>query len=443
MRSLALRVPRDARGFFANWAGTVTSRPLGWREPASEDELVETVRAATRAGQRVRVVGGGHSWSAIAAPDEIALSLDRMQGVIAIDRERSLATVWAGTRIARLNADLERVGLALPIVGSVAHQAIAGAIGTGTHGSSLVHGNLSSLVEGGRIVTGRGEVVDLGARDPRLDGARVHLGALGILARVTLRVCPAFRLAETVEAVPIDTAGRTLVEIARSAEYAKVWWVPRTVRAFVYRYERTDEASSSRPSPSTLRFIDDVVMHGEVFPRLVALSRRRPALVPAIARAVAQTLSHPRRVGPSHLMLSTPMPVLHRETEAAVPMDAAGEALGRIVRMIAREGVRSLFPLEVRFVRGDQGWLSPAYGADTCQIGAYATDGPDLERYFAGFWREMRPLGARPHWGKEMEHSADEVRALYPEAARFLALRDELDPERRFGGPFHARVLGP
>ena len=94
-------------------------------------------------------------------------------------------------------------------------------------------------------------------------------------------------------------------------------------------------------------------------------------------------------------------------------------------------------------MKRDQGWLSPAWGADTCQIGAYATEGPDVERYFGGFWREMRPLGARPHWGKEMDHAGGEVRALYPEAARFLALRNELDPERRFGGAFQARVLGP
>jgi len=115
----------------------------------------------------------------------------------------------------------------------------------------------------------------------------------------------------------------------------------------------------------------------------------------------------------------------------------------RVVRMIGREGVRALFPLEVRFVKGDTGWMSPAYGRDTCQIGAYTAEGSDLERYFAGFWREMRAMGARPHWGKEMDHSRDELRALYPEAGRFLALRDELDPERRFGGPFHARALGP
>jgi len=44
------------------------------------------------------------------------------------------------------------------------------------------------------------------------------------------------------------------------------------------------------------------------------------------------------------------------------------------------------FPLEVRFVRGDDGWVSPAYGADTCQIGAYTTDNGDCPAYFDAFW---------------------------------------------------------
>jgi L-gulono-1,4-lactone dehydrogenase len=442
MRSLTLRAPRDSRGRFVNWSNTVTSTPLAWRLPASEDEVVEIVRAAAREGRKVRVVGAGHSWSEIAAPHEIALSLDRMQGVVEIDDARSIATVRAGTRLERLNAELARVGRALPIVGSIAHQSLAGAIGTGTHGSSLVHGNLSSLVEGVRIVTGRGEALDLDARDPRLEGARVHLGALGVLTQIRVRVCPAFRLAETVEAIPIDSAGRDLIAIARSAEYAKVWWVPHTKRALAYRYEKTTESPSSRPSPATVRWFDDVVMHGSVFPRVIALSQRHPRLVPAIATVVSQTLLHARRIGPSHLMLSTPMPLVHRETEAALPMDLAGEALERVVRMIDREGVRALFPLEVRFVKGDSGWMSPAHGRDTCQIGAYTAEGGDLERYFAGFWREMRAMGARPHWGKEMDHWHEELRALYPEAGRFTALRDELDPERRFGGPFHTRALG-
>jgi FAD/FMN-containing dehydrogenase len=145
-------------------------------------------------------------------------------------------------------------------------------------------------------------------------------------------------------------------------------------------------------------------------------------------------------VGPSSLMLNTPMPVVHRETEAAVPLEQAGELVDRVVRRVQRERLAANFPLEVRFVRGDDGWLSPATGADTCQVGAYTTDGPDRERYFRVFWEEVGT--ARPHWGKELHHTAADLAPLYPRWDDFAALRAVLDPDRVFDGPFLRQVLG-
>src|SRR5262249_14491919 len=125
MRRLDPFVPRDDAGHFVNWSDTVRSKPEAWREPASEDELCDVVRTAARAGKRVPVVVAGHAWSPIAAPREIAVTLDALQGIVAIDHERSLATIRAGTRLARLNEELALLGLAMPILGSVAHQSIA------------------------------------------------------------------------------------------------------------------------------------------------------------------------------------------------------------------------------------------------------------------------------------------------------------------------------
>jgi len=418
-----------------NWAKTVTSRPAEWRAPAHEAELGEVVRAAR--GRTLRVVGAAHSWSAIAAPEHIGVTLERLAGVVRCDDAR--VTVRAGTRLRDLNDALAAQGRALPIVGSIAAQTIAGMIATGTHGSSLVHGNLSSLVEGLRMIDGRGELHVLAGDDPRLDGARVHLGALGIVTEVTLRIVPAFQLAEVVEAVPIGEVPAALATIARSAEYVKVWWMPHTPSASVFRYERTADPTSTRPDPARQRRLDDN-LHTWLFPALLRLGRLRPLVAP-ISRAVARSFARPRRVGPSTLMLSTPNPARHRETEAAMPVERAGEALERVARRIERDRLVVNFPIEARFVRGDAGWLSPAYGADTCQLGAYCF-GPGTGAYFAAFWREMRELGARPHWGKELDHTAGEVRAAWPRTGEFVALRDRLDPDRVFASAFHTRVLG-
>jgi hypothetical protein len=95
--------------------------------------------------------------------------------------------------------------------------------------------------------------------------------------------------------------------------------------------------------------------------------------------------------------------------------------------------VRVNFPVEGRFVRGDDGRLSPAHG--------YA-DEVDVDRTFAGFWRALAPLGARPHWGKELDHDAAALRPLYPAWARFTALREELDPARVSPAAFTSSCWG-
>ena len=435
-----LRSPRDRAGRFANYARTVIAAPATWCEPSTEQEVVRCVATAAREGCRLRVVGAGHSFSEIAAPQDVALTLDRLSGIVA--RAEGWVRVRAGTRLRNLNAALARSGEALPILGSVAQQAVAGAVGTGTHGSSLAHSNISSLVLAARVVLGDGSVLEIDEDDERLDGIRVHLGALGAITELTLRTVPAFSLAETIEQIPVEQVSARVAEIGRSAEFVKVWWLPHTPMALVIRHERTTEPMTRRPSPETERFIENWIVHRAVLPACTALHRRRPDRVPSFNAVIGRTLVKKRRVGPSTLMLTTPDPALHYETEAALPLTAGGEAFQRTVNLIERTGVRVNHLVELRYVRGDQGWMSPAYGADSVQLGAYTALPAQRRAYFDAFWREMRALGARPHWGKEMDHTAPEIRSLYPMAERFLALRDTLDPSRMFANRFLDRVLG-
>jgi hypothetical protein len=422
---------------WSNWGRTVTTKPSAWLAPTTEAELVDAIRGAN--GQRIRVVGAGHSWSAIAAPEQIGITLDGLAGIVA--RDDRTVTVRAGTRLRDLNLALAAQGFALPIVGSIAAQSLAGAIATGTHGSSLVHGNLSSLVERARLIDGRGNAHEIGPGDARLPAVRVHLGALGVITELTLRIVPAFRLAETVEPIAVREMPSQLSAIAKSAEYVKVWWMPHTRFAHIFRYERTEDAPTTKPNPIRQRWIDDNIMHPWVFPAVLRFGVI-PGFTPRMCTVIAKTFVKPRRVGISTLMLSTPMPFRHRETECAVPMTAAGDAVARTLHAFDRDRLVANFPLEIRFVRGDDSWMSPAYGADTCQIGAYCW-GPRSTPYFASFWREMRAMGgARPHWGKEMDHGTEEVHALWPRAKEFLALRGQLDPDRVFASAFHTQTLG-
>ena len=283
----------------------------------------------------------------------------------------------------------------------------------------------------------------IGEDDDRLDGVRVHLGALGVVTQVTLRIRPASRLHQSIEHVPIEAVPDALASIASSAEYVKVWWLPHAPLAQVVRYTRTTDPLTRRPAVSTRRWIDERIMHRWIFPPLVALQQRHPGLITQINTRLSRVyLGAASQVGPANLMLTTPMPLRHCETEAAVLMTRAGTALKAVVELFSHGRPAVNFPLEIRFVRGDDMWVSPAQGADTCQIGAYSTDGPDRRDYFEGFWQVMRALGARPHWGKELDHGPAELRQLYPNFDRFLQLRQAVDPQRVFGSDARTQMLG-
>jgi len=417
-----------------NWSRTEHCDPVRVALPEDEAAVVALVTEARAEGRRVRVVGAKHSWSAIAMCDGVLVSLDRMQGIVAVDEDAGTVTVQAGVRLHRLNDELAARGLALPIVGSVVEQSLAGVLSTGTHGSSLAHGNIPSGVVGLRIVTGTGDVLVLDDGDDRLDAARVGLGAFGIITEVTMRVGPAFQLVEDTESMTFDVAVGELDAIARSAEYVKLWWLPHTDSVIVFRCDRTEEAGDVS---KVARWVDRVVVNGLVFTLLLLLGRFLSFLVPHVNRVVAATYLAPRRaVGRSDEVLSLAMPPRHREMEYAVPVEQTAEALRRTRALILDGGIRVNFIVEVRFVKADGGWMSPATGQDVCQLGAYMAEAPGIQEYFDGFEAAMKDLGGRPHWGKELRCAPDEIRGMYPKAEAWAATVRELDPDGVFTNPY-------
>lgn len=101
------------------------------RAPASKEEVIEVVTHAVSSGQRVRPIGSGHSWSAVARPSDILLSLHRYSGLVRLDKGTKQVTVKGGTSLQDLNAILHEHGLAMTNLPSISAQTVAGLISTG------------------------------------------------------------------------------------------------------------------------------------------------------------------------------------------------------------------------------------------------------------------------------------------------------------------------
>lgn len=435
--------PEVRRGRFSNWARTHGGPIARFEQPASEDEVVALVRAAATDRLRIKVVGGGHSWSAAACTDGVLVNLDRMDRVHAIDAATGLVTVDAGIRLQALNLALDAAGLALPVLGSVTEQSLAGALGTGTHGSAPKLGSLANTVVSLRMVLADGRVVEASeTSEPELfAAATVGLGALGIVTRVTLRCVPAFRLEELAEPMPFAAAVAKLPELLETEEFVKLWWLPHTDTVLVTRWRRTD----APPTFSRLAWwFDERIVNRWIFAFVLWLGGRLPSLVPALGRVVAKVYFVPkRRVGRSFEVLPVPMPPRHHEAEWALPIERAQEALRWLHETIEPEKFRLDFIQELRFTAADAAWLSPTFGRRSCWLGAYAGGTSSRVPYFAAVEAQALAWGGRPHWGKEFAAGRDALAAVHPNLERFDALRRTLDPDGRFENAYLSGCFGP
>src|SRR5690606_29814765 len=107
-------------------------------------------------------------------------------------------TIDAGVTYGELGVALEAEGLAIHNMASLPHITVAGAVATSTHGSGDRCGTLSTAVAGLELLTSSGDIIQLRRGEPDFDGAVVHLGALGVVTRLTLDVEPSYRMAQQV-----------------------------------------------------------------------------------------------------------------------------------------------------------------------------------------------------------------------------------------------------
>ncbi|HEY3187680.1 MAG TPA: FAD-binding protein, partial [Solirubrobacteraceae bacterium] len=190
---------------WSNWAGDQRCEPAIIERPAAVGEVVGAVERAVAAGRCVRVAGAGHSFTGAALTDGTLVSLQRMGALLDADPASGRVRVQAGITIRALNEALAGHGLALPNLGDIDAQAIAGAVATATHGTGVTLPNLSAQVCALQLVTAAGEVIEIDGGDDLL-AARVALGTLGILTELTLAVVPAFTLRGVDAPAPLATA---------------------------------------------------------------------------------------------------------------------------------------------------------------------------------------------------------------------------------------------
>ncbi len=385
---------------WTNWSGGVVAEVQRLALPKTEAELQEVVRAAARDELSVRVAGTGHSFTPVVATDGVIVSLDEMQGLVSADTETCLGTLLGGTKLHYGTHLLWEHGLGLANQGDVDVQSVAGAIGTGTHGTGPGYGNIPSRLAAIRLVTADGEVRELNRETNPDDmrAVRVSLGMLGITGQATIHCLPRYALHELRWRLPADECLEALAANIAANDHYEFFWYPTT-----------DETESKTLNPT------EVEPEAEEPPPLEGPGER---------------------TGWSHRIYPSERTFKFNEMEYSVPAEQ-GEACFREIReLMRRDFPKWAWPVEYRTLAPDDAYLSPAYQRPTVTISVHQDARRTYETEFRACEDVFKKYEGRPHWGKVHWRTRAELAALYPKFEQFIETRRRFDPDGRFLSPY-------
>jgi FAD/FMN-containing dehydrogenase len=401
-----------AGGHWRNWVGNQSFIARHMAAPASEDELAALVHEASRRNLGMRVAGSGHSFTPVVATSGLLLSLKNLQGIVSVDEKRKRVVVRAGTRIGDIGRALKQIGLSLANQGDIDTQAIAGALSTGTHGTGIGLGCLSSQAVGMRLVQADGAVlrVEADTDAETMAAAQVSIGMLGVIATVTLQTIDSYNLREKLWRDDFEACMDRHDELAARHRHFSFFWCP--VPQSRHLYCLPDVASVS----PTKRDSDVCEM------KVMDVTDEAPFANEKTFERVAYS---------SEIYPIEYVPNFH-ELEYAIPVENGKEALRQVRDLMLTKHTNCIYPVEYRFVAGDAGMLSPYYRRDSVTISVSGGPGIDYWNYLLDVDAILRQYQPRPHWGKLHFNNADDMPALYPRFADFRSIRRRLDPEGRF-----------
>lgn len=413
-------IPSDTQKPWINWGGNQTSTPAFTVHPRNEQEALDTVRYAIREGLPVRAVGAGHSFTPLVHTGGVLMDLSELTGITDTDSSRLRARAKGGTVISAFGDALWKKGLGLANQGDIDLQSISGAIATGTHGSGIDLGCFSSSLRWVRLINGQGEIVEIGEEQLReLNAAQVALGTLGIFLEVELQVTDRYHLQEQITYPTWDETVSTWDQDIANNRHYSFFWFPAEESAGLY----------DLPTPA-----------GETMVNRSYTKRYNSVVLDASESTI--DLTEGARRDRSYRIYAGGCMLPFHELEYYVPAEHGRAAVETVQDLIRAVHPDQKYPIEVRWVKQDDAYLSPFYKRDTTVISVSGAPGTNYWPYLRDVDSVLQPFEARAHWGKIHFMTRERLERLYPDFGTFLDVRREFDPNGVFLNDHTRALLG-
>lgn len=422
--------PAPAQGARTNWAGNYTFGAVKVDEPAAAADVPGLLAKLPHA----KALGARHSFNNIADSTGDQISLVHLNSMT-LDRAAQTVTVGAGVKYGQLAPWLDQQGFAVHNLASLPHVTVVGACATGTHGSGIHNGCLSTQAVAFDFVDGNGQVhtVSRAGNPDEFPGMVVAMGALGVITSITLHVIPTFQIAQVVYQhlafEQLEHNFDAIMGSGYSVSFFTDWahdinqvWLKQTAGG-------NTPAQGHYPAEFYGAKLQTRKLHPIEDHDATPCTEQQGIPGPWYERL------------PHFRMNFTPSSGAELQTEYFVPREHAYQAI-MAVRSLHEKITPHLFITELRCIAADDLWMSMAYKQDSLAI--HFTWKPEWDAVRAllpQIQAKLEPFKPRPHWAKLNTIPAAKLKAVYPHYEDFRKLMAKYDPQGKFRNAYLENVF--
>ncbi len=429
---------KDSSGIWLSWNENL-------KHPYSKTHIIKTEKDiinAVKDADKIRFFGSKQSSSDIAAGTTTLIDIREYNKIINIDDSKLQITVQSGVLLKDLIENIEAQGWCIPCLPDINTITIGGAIATGTHGTN---GHLlSEYIAKCKLVLADGMILEISNQDELINAVRVSIGTLGVFSEITFQCEPSYTL-HLKEGPEKDS--NWLVNLKDNLEkydFLRILWLPHTGNGYVIKGEKINpnKKIKTKSGPSHLK-------HRRTASKILYKYTNRFPWFTAIANKILYTIFFKSKKEHKGSLYQATVTKSRGSTlelaEWTIPMNKFPDVFSEMKEEINKWSNDSFIhiPMDIRFVKKDQAWLSYAYNEDIVTMGCVCRNAKSANEYEAFKTVESIFLkhGGKPHWAKRFSAKNDELEKLYPKWNDFKKLRKEMDPSNKFLNNYLAEIF--